>query len=350
MEVNTENQDFGMSDLISSIRKYGLQIYHRRWMFAVIFVFIGSVMVYRWATDKVKYLAKISFMLNDSEGSVAGFSSILGQIGLPTTTQRLNLQKILEIAKTRKIGERLYFKKLIIDGKDDLMCNHLISALDHEGKWFSSIPFFGKDSMSAYRFSETFLDSSHQTQRLAIKNLHVEILKKLSTSLNEKTGIMEIEFCISNEELGIQYIRSLYDELSEFYINKAIEKQEVTFRKLQEKVDSLRSVIFKKDYSLAEVKDSYRNTYLNQDAVPAAQIDRDIRMLSIIYGEALKNLELASFNLQNKTPFIQVLDLPIAPLDTKKQSLFQNLVIAVLVSFFVGIVVLVLQKVIKENS
>ncbi|MBK9631307.1 MAG: hypothetical protein IPO62_09620 [Saprospiraceae bacterium] len=141
----------------------------------------------------------------------------------------------------------------------------------------------------------------------------------MSTHLNEKTGIMEVGFLISNEELAIQYIHLLYAELSEFYINKSIEKQEVTYQKLQNKVDSLRSVIFRKDYSLADVKDSYRNTYLNQDGVPATQIDRDIKMLSIIYGEALKNMELASFNLQNKTPFIQVLDMPVSPLDTKSK-------------------------------
>ncbi len=349
MEIKTENQEFGIKDLVQSFRNYGIEIRKKIWLFVGLFILISGFLVYRWAVDQPLYISKINFMLNDSEGSSMGFNSILGQIGLPTTSQRLNLQKILEIAKTRKIGEKLYFKKLEINGKDDLLGNHLIDALAQECKWFNASFWNRNDSMNSFRFLGSGLDTTNIQYRLALKTLHTEILKRVSTHLNEKTGIMEVGFLISNEELAIQYIHLLYAELSEFYINKSIEKQEVTYQKLQNKVDSLRSVIFRKDYSLADVKDSYRNTYLNQDGVPATQIDRDIKMLSIIYGEALKNMELASFNLQNKTPFIQVLDMPVSPLDTKKQSLPKNLLTALLISFFIGMVILIFQKVIREN-
>jgi hypothetical protein len=44
----------------------------------------------------------------------------------------------------------------------------------------------------------------------------------------------------------------------------------------------------------------------------------DITVLATAYGELLKNLELAKFNLLRETPLIQVIDTPLLPLENKK--------------------------------
>jgi hypothetical protein len=349
MDQKFENQEFGLRDLFRLLREYRAEILRGKWIFVALFTLVGGYFLGRWIFIKPQYVATTSFMLNDAESSNLGFSAILGQIGLPSGGQRLNLHKILEIAKTRRIGESVYFTKVNIQGKDDWMGNHLIEALHSEGKWFSNPFWRPKDSMQAFRFPGEASENKSLSEKLALKELHSNLIRKMATFFNEKTGIMEISIRLADEELAIAYSRLLYEQLSEFYIDKAIEKQQDTYQKLQSKVDSLRNIIFKKDYSLAEIKDSYRNLYLNQDAVPQQQIDRDIRMLSIIYGEALKNLELASFNLQNKTPFIQYLDLPTAPLDVKREKLGINLILALVISAIAGIMWIVLGKIIRDN-
>ena len=160
---------------------------------------------------------------------------------------------------------------------------------------------------------------------------------------------MELSIRLPVEDLSYQLCYSLYDQLSKFYIDKTIEKQQDTYDRLQHKVDSLRNLIHHKDYNLAGIKDSYRNTFLNEDLVPQTQVDRDIRMFSILYGEALKNLELASFTLQNKTPFIQALDLPMKPLEVKKENLFLNVIKTVLISFFLTLGFVILRKIWRDS-
>lgn len=111
MEIKTENQEFGIKIWSKVLETMELKS-EKNLAVCRLVHFDFWFLVYRWAVDQPLYISKINFMLNDSEGSSMGFNSILGQIGLPTTSQRLNLQKILEIAKTRKIGEKLYFKNL----------------------------------------------------------------------------------------------------------------------------------------------------------------------------------------------------------------------------------------------
>lgn len=349
MDQKFENQEFGLRDLFRLLREYYAEMRQRKWVFLIFFVLVGGYYLGRWFWIKPQFVATTSFMLNDAESSNLGFSAILGQIGFPSGGQRLNLHKILEIAKTRRIGESVYFTRTRIGDREDLMGNHLIEALRSEGKWFSNPFWKTRDSMQDFRLPSEAGVKDSLPVKLALKELHSNLIRKMVTFFNEKTGIMEITIRLPDEELAIAYSRMLYEQLSEFYIDKAIEKQQDTYQKLQSKVDSLRNIIFKKDYSLAEIRDSYRNLYLNQDAVPQQQIDRDIKMLSIIYGEALKNLELASFNLQNKTPFIQYLDLPTAPLDVKREKLGVNLILALLVSCVAGAVWVVLGKIIRDN-
>ena len=37
-------------------------------------------------------------------------------------------------------------------------------------------------------------------------------------------------------------------------------------------------------------------------------------MYGVMYGESVRNLELADFALRNKVPYVQAIDLPIPPL------------------------------------
>ena len=68
-----------------------------------------------------------------------------------------------------------------------------------------------------------------------------------------------------------------------------------------------------------------------------------------MYGEALKNLEFAPFTLQTQTPFIQALDLPIIPLEVKKEKFLYNLGKAIAIALLMSISFIILRKIIRDN-
>ena len=51
-----------------------------------------------------------------------------------------------------------------------------------------------------------------------------------------------------------------------------------------------------------------------------------------MYGESIKNLEIADFSLKNKTPFIQIIDRPFAPLT----PIFKSKLMAIIKGGFLG--------------
>jgi uncharacterized protein involved in exopolysaccharide biosynthesis len=53
----------------------------------------------------------------------------------------------------------------------------------------------------------------------------------------------------------------------------------------------------------------------------------DIQILTTMYGELIKNLELSKFTLMREEPLIQIIDKPILPLEKKKAGKLKWIVI-----------------------
>ncbi len=85
-----------------------------------------------------------------------------------------------------------------------------------------------------------------------------------------------------------------------------------------------------------------RTLNLRRLELPTERMGREKGMYTLMYGEALKNLELADFALRNKVPYIQPIDLPIPPLAAtpygKKKALLLGLGLGLLLGglFVVG--------------
>ncbi|MEO6189671.1 MAG: hypothetical protein ABIO44_04150 [Saprospiraceae bacterium] len=348
--MNQVNQDSVLRELIQSFKDYKNEFKASKKVMLWIALPVFAYFIYKHLTTPPQYSAKAIFMLNDSGGDNSGIASILGQFGIATPGQQVNLQKITEIAKTRNLAEKVFLSKATINTKEDFIGNHFIEILDHYGQWVNSNFISQKNELASFRFTQADISKFSTIENIALKKLHLLFLSRLETSFNDKSGIMQLTTTVADQDLSYHLCQKLFDVLSEFYIEKTVEKQRETYEGLRHKVDSIRGLLHGKDFALANFKDSYRNTYLVQDIVPQVQIDRDVRMLSLIYGEAVKNMEISSFALQNQTPFIQALDLPLMPLELRKQNILENLIKAIAYTFLLGFIFIILRKIIRDNS
>ncbi len=348
--ANTTEHDSVLRDLIHSLREYGAELKSNKLIFIIVLIPIASLFLYRQITNKPSFVAKTSFMLNESGGTNSGLASILGQFGIAAPGQEISLQKIIEIAKTRIVAEKVFLSKVNINGSEDWIGNHFIKCLKDNNEWTKISLFRNNDDLENFRFEHGNKNQFTAQEFIALKKLHTIFLKKLETSFNEKSGIMELSTVIKDQELSYQMCTKLFNELSQFYIDKSTEKQQETYDKLKNKVDSIRKLMHGKDYTLANMKDTYRNTWQLESSVPQTQTDRDIRMLNVIYTEALRNLEVASFALQNQTPFVQALDLPMKPLEIRKEKLAINILKILAYTFLISSMFIIFRKIVRDNS
>lgn len=348
IKILNQHNEITLRDVILKLREHVKEC-RRHSLWLLVFVVLGLIFfgVKNYMTP-TRYVAECTFMLNEQDGpSGAGISSILGQFGLGGGRE-FKLEKIAELTRTRAMTTEVMFENAEMNGESDWLANHFIAEKEKQGEW-ASVNFWEEpSSLEGFRFRSDSVANYSRLENAALKKLNQKFTADLETEIDEVTGILTFTLKSTKELLAYELLETLFDKVSDYYTNKSIEKQQATYNALAYKCDSLEAVLNSKEFALAEMKDSYRSQWLNTARVPQDKLFREIRMLTLMYGEALKNKEIAAFSLDNMTPFIQAIDRPIIPLQTDKEPLWRALVKGLILGLALGIALVVSRKVYRD--
>lgn len=354
------NEEISVKDLILKLREYFEEIKAaKKWLLFSAFLFMVLLGI-KALNDKADYKAELTFMINEDTGNPLGsLSGVLGTFGI-TAKSKNNLARVLELSRSRKIVENALFNTVKINDNDDFLSNHLINYYDSLGRW-NSKPWFNPfvatdDSLETFRFDHHGLLTFGATGNKALKILYHKIAgnpeKKhegfLENGYDEESRIMYLSVKLKNENLAITLCNTLFDELSDFYIEKSTEKQKATFEIIKSKTDSLQSVQHEKQKKLAQLEDSWKGRYSNKSKLQQDRLAKEIMMLNIALGESIKNKEIADFAVKNTTPFVQIIDRPLSPIQGYKNSLFKNLFLGFFLGIFVMAIWIMAKKLLRD--
>ena len=225
---------------------------------------------------------------------------------------------MLQLLKTRKILQTVLFEKATIDGENDFYANHIIKLYDFHEKWEDDTT-----GLRDYVFTSGDIAQFDQTANKALKMIHSKIIgnskKKIegimSSGYDEDTGIMNININSLSEDFSIQFLDSLFNELSRYYVEKTVEKPKITYDIVKEKRDSIFGALQSSQYALASFMDSHHGIFQMKDQLKRLRLEGKVKELTAMYTETVKNLEMADFSLKNKTPVIQAIDTPLSPIE-----------------------------------
>lgn len=349
----TYDDEISLRDLILKLKSFVQELFLNWKILAFCILVAMGYQAYKYFTFEPLYPAKITFSVDEDEGgSAQGLTGILGQFGLGSVRpSRYNLDKILALSKSRRVIEQTLFFKFELDGKNDFLANHMIreyklSASNEEGST-------GKD---AFSFTHDSIAAFDRTENEMLMTLYGFIIgppndpKKalISADYNEDTNIMSLDVSTRDETLSLMLAHQMFKSLSDYYINKAIEKQLKTYKVVSAKKDSVLTVLKGTEYQLANFKDSHRGLLLRTDQISELRLQREITALSAMYAEVLKNTEVADFSLKNKMPFIQIIDAPLSPIQPTQVSLLRKLLIGLLIGGVVGSVFVIGRRILKD--
>jgi len=343
-----EEDEITLKEIILKGQEYFREMV-RNWKGVTFLTFLfAGIALYQTMSKSITYNAELTFMVNEDEGnSIGGVSAILGQFGLGGGSRgKNNLDKILELARSRQIIQGVMFEKVIINDKSDYLANHVIKIydLEKEMKIDDSELYFTTDSVLTFK----------REQLRVLKNVYSKIIGSskvpglLRTSYAEKTGIMNLSVKSTNEDLSIVLCKKLYLKLSNFYVNKSVEKQQQTFDVMFGKVDSLKKEMDKAEYSLARFIDRHRGLINSTDRLEEIRLKRDVQILNETYVISLKNFEIADFSLKSKTPFIQEIDIPIEPLVGERVSKIKKAILGGVLGCTLSLVFIFLRKIYSD--
>jgi uncharacterized protein involved in exopolysaccharide biosynthesis len=303
---NTEEAT--LKDVILSIRDYTRELKKKFILIStVLIISIISGLVYS-SIQKDKFEAVLSFIVEgQSEGpNLSSISGMASQFGLDlggSSTSSFSQQNVIELLKSRKVIESTLSKSCIVNNEEDILLNHYISInnMIEDGE---NISFFSssKDSITNIIWKEIIefkIDLSYQ---------------------NDEANILNLTYTSTNSEFAKNFTELLVEEISQMYSHYQTEKTRNSLKNLELRSDSIFRELKNSERNFARVKDRNLRVINASGRLDEIQYMREVQVLNAIYLELIKNTELVKMNLLNETPIIQLIDVPVLPLEYSNRS------------------------------
>jgi uncharacterized membrane protein len=319
-----------------------------KWLTIIIIVALGGVIGGFYAqSKKANYIAETTFVLEGggtSSGNLGGIASMVGlNIGGDGVFQADN---VLEMYKSRTIIENTLLSEIDYNGKKELIVDRYINFNGLRHKWAEN------PNLKDLTFSNNAVRSRLQDSVLG------EIVKNISSNylivekLDKKPSIIKVRVEAPNEFFAKAFNDNIVKNVNDFYINTKTQKSLENVIILQQKVDSVKSVLNNNIFSAAAIADATPNLNPTRQAQRVAPMQRSqfsAEANKNILIELVKNLELSKITLRKETPLIQVLDIPVYPLEATKFSTVKGAVIGGVLGLIVACLYLIFRRIVKSN-
>lgn len=302
--------------LILTIQDYAKAIL-RGWPWLLLAgVLYGGYRMYETSQRPVYWVAQTTFVVNnDQESGGGGLGAVLGRFGLGGGGGGgggENLNRIMSFATSKYMLNRMFLDSAEISGSDDLIVNHIIRGCNLE-ETYQLEEYYGITKITAPTIEEMPIQ-----ERRLLKAVYGHITASnelpLATAIEQETGILSIITKTQEEELSLFLSTAVYHYTSDFYTEESTGQSKATVERLQVKADSILGELNAAEFQLAKFSDTKLSLANQRDQTRTFQLNRKIQILTLAYGEIVRNLETAKFALSSNTPFFQLVDEPFTPL------------------------------------
>ena len=290
---------------------------------------------YYWLV-KPTYTARLTFVVEESKQSGGGMlSALAGQFGVDIggmsgTSGVLAGDNVQELLRSRSLLKRVLLSKSPIDSTHSIAEDYAISYGWKE-KWAKK-PEIGATN-SQFPIGAKALN---RVQDSLLQVIMKELLdKELTVSKpDKKLGFFELNVTNKQELLSQSICLQLIKEATIFYIDTKTRRLKVNVERLQRKSDSLEYLLNRKTVStLSANRDLLNINPAFATAGAGVEIsNRDKVILSTIYGEVVKNLEISKTALIQETPTVQLVDQPELPLKKNKMDWWMAIGLGMMIS------------------
>lgn len=316
--MSKDSNNIYLVDLVIWVKEiilFLLSKWRKLLLVGILFGLLG--ITYAWLQIP-KYKAKLSFSFESGSGESGGLGSYAGiaaqfgiDLGSMSASSAYIGDNLMEFLKTRMIIEKTLFTKTPYQSNslfiDEYIKNHNINKGWDKKEAFKNIKFYLNQPENRIKDSITTL-------------IYTNIIKTQLTveKLDKKLSYVNVIFIDKNEIFAKYFTEALIDNVSINYTIYKTEKSKKNLDLILNQIDSVRRVLYGGITSVATSTDINVNS---NKAIVRTDIQKkqiDIQTAGVVYGELLKNMEVAKLTLQRETPLVQIIDKPVFPLEKKK--------------------------------
>jgi len=333
--TNFENDEISLKEVIFKIREW-YQFLLTKWKLIILVSALGGAIGLTYAFfQKPIYKAELTFALEDEKSGGGGLSGALGLAssigidlggggGLSGAFSGANLTALM---KSRKIIEKTLLSPVVYNGKIISLADYYIEFNRMREGWkknlnLKNIQFPVTSDRSNFTLQQ---DSILKFFFISIVNKHLEV-----GQIDKKISIINVTVNSIEEGFSKEFCETLARVTTDYYVELKTKKSKQNVAILQKQVDDIKS---KLNYSMIGSWGLEKvNTQVN----------------STILGQLSINLELSKASLRKETPFIQIIDRPILPLDKERVSKIKSLLLCGFLAGFLTALYLVLKSLYKK--
>ncbi len=265
--------------------------------------------------EKPSYSATLTFALEQGTKGSGGLSSLASQFGMSLGTDGTGLagENLLTLMKSRSIIEEVLLSSVYVNGDSLLLIDQYVGTWPNlKESW---------DSLGLYPM--TGQTCCVNTQDSALGEVVFTINEKMLavSKIDEKQSFVTVSYTGHDEAFARYFVELLTQKATEFYISSKMANSHANIAKLEQRVDSVSAELQAAMVGYASSQDQNSFTVQSTAKVPSVQKQMKVTMLTTLYGELVKNLELSKTMAAREEPLITVIDRPHYPLRVRESKL-----------------------------
>ncbi len=280
---------------------------------------------------EVTYTSRLTFVVEEKGTGGGNLMGLASQFGFDLGGGGGGLfssDNLMLLLRSQKIIESALLEPL-----PELNNNHLLNGYLHTH--FPKQLEKGKIKLFEVNKSRSAL-SRAEDSTLAVVVAGIQKATAVN-KLDKKASIINLSITDANEQWAFLMSQLIIKKATEMYLDLKTGKTSRTVEILESRVDSVKGALDGLMSAAAVETDQNQALVRMQARVPAAKKQMQIQMLTAMYGELVKNLELTRFTLEREEPVIQIIDAPSMPLKKAGQG---RLLSAVLGSFLLTVLLM----------
>ncbi|MBC8048005.1 MAG: hypothetical protein H7Y00_14500 [Fimbriimonadaceae bacterium] len=343
------NDEINLGDLFTKLGEYRRYLLKKWWVILLAALAFSFLLRFYIIWKKETYVSHSDFAVKGVEGastsSLASLASSFG-IGITTGTEFTN-EYFLGIIQSRSLIKQTLLQKRTIqldkksEPREDYLCNFYIEMYP---KWAK------KKKIKNFRITHGNFDSLSRGEDSALTVIYDEIIDAdLTVEFNDEVGMNQLEFESLNYDFSATFADYIAIASSDFYINSQLKNEFITVNLIQHKADSIRAVMEQKENLLANTQDRSAFTIKASGLLSQGRLLRDIEILNLEYSTTYSQLELAKFDLKNKTPLVTLIDTPKHSTIKEKEQTTLFMILGLVLGTIICTIVLSVRKYVKDS-
>lgn len=344
--MQTESNNFSIQNFLIGIinKSKSTFILHYKLFFLV--STLGGVLGISYSLIKSsKYQSEITFLVEEGKAGGGGLLSSLGsQIGIDVTSitgagnSVISGDNVLELLKSKTMMKECLMTPFQNDS-NYVLADRYADVYNLKEKWAKE-----NEIAKVINFTDNKVDSRVKDSLLStiIKKIHK---KEFNVSKpDKKLGFFKVSVETKDELLSAYISDRIIKISTNFYVNNKISRLKNNVARLEHRTDSIGNLLNNLTYSsVNEAKLMLNLNPADADIQGSAEISqRDKIVLSTIYAELIKNLEISKTALVQETPTIQITDKSILPLEKNELKWYEGFLFGFFIPFLFLFVIFVI--------